>query len=110
MPGKPIKQSASRKQRRDKTKKRKTLTPSKQSPTVKHSQLEQRSGMIPTPARFNASTRKLLSRHARDLRVCIMNGQHFEEGDYARIVRDLEALQAAIAKVVTDLAIVAEEE
>jgi hypothetical protein len=61
-------------------------------------------------ARFNTSTRKLLSRHARDLQVCILNGHHFEDGDYARIVLGLEALQAAIAKVVTDLAIVAEEE
>jgi hypothetical protein len=62
-----------------------------------------------TPTRFKASARKLLSRHARDLQACIRNGQHLTEGDYGRILQDLEALQAATAKVITDLALMAGE-
>jgi hypothetical protein len=107
MPTKPVTHSASRQLQSGTLRKRATLTLSKQPAPMRHTRPRQ--GSQPTLTRFNASTRKLLSRYAPDLQACIMTGQHLTEGDYGRIVRDLEALQAATAKVVTDLAIMAGE-
>ena len=62
-----------------------------------------------TSPRFNQSTCKLLSRFTQDLHTLILNGQRLDPIGYASIVRDLEALQAAAAKIVTDLSAMAEK-
>ena len=110
MPTKPMTHAAARQLQRGTLRKRTTLTRSQ--PPAPMRQRHPRPGRQPTltPTRFNASTRKLLSRYAHDLQACIRTGQHMTEADYGRILRDLEALQAATAKVITDLARRAGEE
>jgi hypothetical protein len=51
----------------------------------------------------------VLARYAHDLQTCITHGLHVEHGDYACVVRDLQALQAATAKVMTELELLAGE-
>ena len=109
MPTKPVTPSASRQRQRGTLKKRTTRTRSQPPAPMRPSHPRQGSPPTLSPTRFTASTRKLLSRYAHALQACIRNGQHLTAGDYGRILRDLEALQDATAKVVTDLALMAGE-
>ena len=110
MPPRLQKRSTSRMQSRGRAQKRKTLTLTKPSSSAGHAPARHGSRNTLTSARFLAATRRLLSRYARDLEVCITHGRHLEREDYARLLRDLQALHAATAKVVTEVAHLADKE
>jgi hypothetical protein len=112
MPTRRGKQSRSQRPKRSTAKKfLKAVLPGTKHPSIARlpSAGMTKNGALIIPAQFTRATRKLLTRHAEELQRVITEGRQIAPQGYGSLLRDLEMLQAAAKKIVTDLAILAGE-